>query len=473
MKYNVILIIIDALRSKNLGCYGYDKNTSIHIDALAKEGIIFNNAFSTTNTTDSSLTSILSGKYPLSHGIRTHAEQVTKDIISEFDKSDIKFVQEILRNNGYHTISIDYLNRWYKKGFDKCLPDTAKYPSIFNTIFKKFFRQSPALLQQVIGRFRKKVFKKTSKEGERLTKITLKNINEFSITKEPFFLFLHYWDAHIPYNPPKNFLKYFPEQKYDQKMELTKIIKGLNGIWKRRLKIFTKGINTTNQMLARYDASIKYVDEQIGDIVGMLKQNNIFDDTLLIITSDHGESLTEHCIYFDHHGLYDESIHIPLIIKYPKINHPNRIDTFVQHVDIFPTILETLKIPLTHRIDGLSLTPMINKGDEIRNFIFAEESYTEKKKCIRTKEYKYISAETQNDALCRYCGATHGGIEELYDLRYDSKEMNNILSEKPEVALELKNRLENFTADLINKKKNDERNKINRVIKKLKETKKF
>jgi arylsulfatase A-like enzyme len=436
MKYNVILIIIDALRAGNLACYGYNKSTSNNIDKLADTGVIFNNAFSTTNTTDSSLTSILSGKYPISHGIRTHAEQVTKEVISKFEKSDVAMLQELLNDHGYETVSIDYLNRFYKKGFQKCLPDSTRTSSNLKMISKKFF-------------------KKATKEGEKLTRIAVKNIEELSTKNKPFFLFLHYWDAHIPYDPPKKFLRYFPEYEYDHKEELAKIIKELAGIWKRRLKKFSKGINRTNQMAARYDASIRYVDEQIGYIVEALQQKNIFDDTLLVLTSDHGESLVEHGIYFDHHGLYDESIHVPLIIKFPKIYPSKEIDAFVQHTDIVPTILETLHVSLTQSFDGLSLMSMINTGDDIRNFIFAEESYTEQKKCIRTKEYKFISAETKNNALCRYCGVIHGGIEELYDLRKDPKETNNILSERPEIAFELKKKLEMYTEYLLNKKKKE------------------
>lgn len=473
MKQNVILIVIDALRARNLGCYGYSKNTSLNIDKLADEGILFKNAFSTTNATDSSITSLFSGKYPLSHGINTHAEQVTKDIVHKFEKSGIKFLQEILKKRGYKTVSIDYLNRWYKRGFDKCLPNTTESISILENILMKFFDNSPLKIKLSMIKFQNKIFKNGIVKGEKFTDIAVRNIIDFAKIKEPFFLFIHYWDVHLPYDPPKNFLKFFSEQEYNQKLELKKIINKINGIWGSRLKIFTENLKTTNEMLARYDACIKYVDQQIGKIIDTLKQYHIFDDTIIIITSDHGESLVEHGIYFDHHGLYDESIHVPLIIKLPKKMFSNRIDAFVQHIDIVPTILDTINIPFKDNFDGVSLLPMINNGVDIRDFIFAEESYTQKKKCIRTKEYKYISSETKMDAICRYCGITHGGNEELYNLINDPKETKNILSEKPEIVKELKNKLISFIDYLIDKKLNEEKNKINNIIKKLKETKKF
>ena len=115
---NIVLIGIDALRADHLGCYAYDKETSPNIDNLAKKGITFENAFSCINTTDPSFTTILSGKYPISHGIRNHSEKVTNSMLQNFYKQKIRFLSEILRDNGYKTIGIDWLGRWHKKGFE-------------------------------------------------------------------------------------------------------------------------------------------------------------------------------------------------------------------------------------------------------------------------------------------------------------------------------------------------------------------
>ena len=117
-KKNVVLIGIDALRADHLGCYGYDKETSPNIDDLSRNGVIFENAFSCSNATDPSFTTMLSGKYPISHGIRNHGAKVTNYMLQNFYKQEIKFLSETLKDNGYKTFGIDWLGRWHKKGFE-------------------------------------------------------------------------------------------------------------------------------------------------------------------------------------------------------------------------------------------------------------------------------------------------------------------------------------------------------------------
>jgi len=113
---NVCIIIIDALRAKNLGCYDYDKNTSPNIDKLSKRGVMFNNCFSCINTTDPSITTILSGKYPHSHGLVNHGESITKGDVAKL--ANIISLQKILKANGYTTLAVDWLGRWHANGFD-------------------------------------------------------------------------------------------------------------------------------------------------------------------------------------------------------------------------------------------------------------------------------------------------------------------------------------------------------------------
>ncbi len=461
MRPNIIIIIIDALRSKNLGCYGYDKATSSNIDELAKNGVLFKNAFSTTNATDSSITSILSGEYPSTHGIKTHGEKVRKEHINTFERSGAVLLQEILKRKGYETIGIDFLNRWHKKGYKEYLPKE----KTLSTFIKNVYKKSPQILKEIERRIYKKIFPKRRKLGEMYTKIAINKIKEHSTRENPFFLFIHYWDTHIPYTPPKKFFRNFLKAKYREQRNINEILKEIDGEWKKRLKKFTEEIESTTEMLARYDGCIKYIDKKIEEIMVTLKNCNIFDDTLMILTSDHGESLTEHGIYFDHHGLYDESIKVPLIFSCPKKFDPMEIEEFVQHVDIFPTILEILGLRKSNNVDGISLLPLIKRKEKIRDFIFAEEAYTEKKMCIRTKTHKYIYSKSDEKAFCRYCGKIHGGREELYDLGSDPKEMENIVKEKPRLADRYKNDLLNFVSNL---KRKGEKSLISAGINKLK-----
>ena len=445
---NIVFIVIDALRSRNLSCYGYDKKTSPNIDKIAKDGILFENAYSTTNATDPSLTSIFSGKFPRHNGIINHGERVKSDEIEIIKRT--KLLPEILKAKGYITIGLDWIDRWHKRGYNyyinNCFFNTSYKSKNVTSFIEKLainFRNNilerfPVSIQSFIKSFYDKFIYRTmivggNNEAEIVTDNAINLLNKHK--NEKFFLFIHYWDVHTPYNPPVQYVNY--------------------GRYRNLLK--------TNEIDAKkllYDGAIKFVDHNIGRIFESLEDLGVLENTLLIITSDHGESLGEHEIYFDHHGLYEVSIKVPLIIWYPKFE-PLRIRAMVQHVDIMPTILELLNVDESaYNLDGRSLLPLIRKEvDNFRSYIYVEENYACSKKCIIKNNFKYIFASSVNDAFCRKCKKIHGGVEELYDLNSDPEEIKNIAKEEKEVAEELKGDLLRVVKQL-----DDRRRRIERVI---------
>jgi arylsulfatase A-like enzyme len=247
-----------------------------------------------------------------------------------------------------------------------------------------------------------------------------------NIRNHPFFLFLHLWDVHNPYFCPKKLRTY-------------------------------NGRNSKKILHDRYLGSVRYADRQLGRFFNFLKNNNIFDDTIVIVTSDHGESLTEHDIFFDHHGLYDETTHVPLIIRYPRrFSEGKKVRGFIQHVDLLPTILDILNIGQEeYQLDGKNLIPLVkNSRRVLRPFVYMEESYVQQKRAIRTKKYKYIEAK-DGVGYCRYCHKVHAGVEELYDLQKDPSEKNNVANQNPAMAKELKSKMNNFVNELVEKRKRD------------------
>jgi arylsulfatase A-like enzyme len=252
---------------------------------------------------------------------------------------------------------------------------------------------------------------------------------------KPFFLFLHYWDTHKPYAPPIRF--------YEKSREMKELLNALNPLnfndMIQRHMDALEAIKREN--IKRYIASIRYIDHEIGRLMEFLKETDLLEQTLIVITSDHGEILTEHGIFFDHHSLYDESIHVPLIFRYEGFPKGRRINSLVQHIDIVPTIVEMLGELDKFCLDGWSLLPLIFGGKkEFREAIYAIEEYLQQRRAIRTKDYKYIFAPTTN-VLCRYCKRTHGDVEALYDLNQDPNESKNIIRQKPEIADALRNQL--------------------------------
>lgn len=432
---NIVLIVIDALRAGNLGCYSAKNEISPGINKVAEEGVLFEDAYCTWNTTDPSLTTILTGKYPVSHGITNHGDKITKKETDTFCFTETRNLAEILKEHGYTTIAIDWMGRWFKRGFDfygyktgtnlfKKLKQYLKYAVNHLDIFRcytdkrKFRIPSFKDIKGVLNTF---LFTRELAEIQDAAVVTDAAIDKLMETAEnKFFLFLHYWDVHTPYNCPKQFRKYH-------------------------------GPDNKKVLIDKYNGAVQYVDQQLCRLFKELKDRRIWDDTVIIITSDHGDSLTEHGIYFDHHGLYDETIRVPLIIRYPDVfPKPKRTKGFVQHVDLLPTLLNILEIDCDKfNFDGKILMPLIeNRVSEIRPFIYAEESYVQKKRCIRTEKYKYIFA-TDGKGYCRYCHRIHKGTEELYDLEKDTHENKNIIKNNAAIKKRLKSQIDTFVDNLI------------------------
>ncbi|MFQ5867802.1 MAG: sulfatase [bacterium] len=448
---NIILIVIDALRARNLGCYGDSNELSPNIDKVAQESIVFENAYCCWNSTDPSLTSILSGKYPISHGITNHGDKITREELTTFNLTGTKTLAEVLHQYGYKSMTVDWLGRWFKRGFEhygygfkRGFLEKMKYYAVrLPVLYFRYLTGHIGIFRCYIGKRKFKfhwlvediknvtdtfLFSKELakiQDAGFVTEIGIQLIKE--VKKEKFFLFLHYWDTHTPYNCPKGNLTY-------------------------------RGTDSKKVLIAKYEGAVSYIDQQIGRLFEQLRETGVLEDTIIIITSDHGDSLTEHAIFFDHHGLYEETTHVPLILHYPEFfPQAKRVKGFVQHIDLLPTILEILEIDDKGlNFDGTSLIPLIeNRVSEIRSFVYNEESYVQKKRAIRTKRYKYITALNGDSGLCRYCHKIHAGSEELYDLEKDPNENINIVNKNISIAEDMKKRLKETINDLINRREKE------------------
>lgn len=446
---NIILIVIDALRARNLGCYGGDLMASPNIDKLAGEGIRFANCFSCWNTTDQSLTSIFSGRYPRTHGIVHHGDKIKPEDKKAYAELNTTLLAELLRENGFKTYAVDWMGRWFKSGFDFYGYERDKniWQKFFYIVFTlpyihlKYMAANISLLR-IYSKIRKtsvtsiwkglkgvwNTFRFTFElarvqDAGIITRLAKKLIEEAA--GNPFFLFLHYWDTHTPYHCPR---KHMPRDKSPR--------------------------NAVDSITSKYKGAVNYVDRCIGDLVETLRNRQIMEDTLIIITSDHGESLTEHDMFFDHHGLYDVTTHVPLILHNSKIfAQPRKIRGLIQHVDLVPTICDYLGIDGKDlACDGKSMKPLISGEDiRIRDSVYFEESYVQRKIGLRNKTHKYICAP-DGIGMCNYCQKVHGGVEELYDLVKDPQEMNNIAWENKAKAAAMREELEQVMQKLEAKK---------------------
>jgi len=427
MRPNIIVFVIDTLRADHLSCYGYFRKTSPTIDKLAKEGVLFENFYASGIPTGPGFTSIITGLYPISHKyyITPYAVPNTYQL-----DDNIPVLAEILWDNGYTTVAVDNLINW------------PSHP-------KHFVRGYEYYLNPTKG---------TKWSGHRPGQVRADQVNEKIISwlkehvYEPFFLFVHYWDPHMPYNQPEDFKRKFKHEG----IKGLKVIKAVAGYeyvpgWGRVDQLPKE---SEDKSIDLYDGEILYVDNAISEVLEVLEDENILDDTLIIVTSDHGEQLGQHVIW-GHAGLHEAVVKIPLIMRCPKFLPQNlRVRGYAQHVDLVPTILELAGIKTTTRFDGESLLKLID-GNEIREFAVCE---TWGERCIVKGEWKLIiHYETEIKKLKdvfllkdHYKGwlpflEKYGNIGiELYNIKKDPSETINLAKKEENVVKELKGLLEDW-----------------------------
>jgi arylsulfatase A-like enzyme len=283
------------------------------------------------------------------------------------------------------------------------------------------------------------------------------------VGNRPFYGLVHLMDTHASYQPREELIRENLD-RYDasENTPLTEMAEkyGIDTVtgerceyWSRRYsnwKDERHGIGTAH-IAARYDGSVREADEKIGRLLAGLEERGQRDETMVIVLADHGESLTDHGILHDHHGLYDCTTRIPLVIDVPG-EPSTRRDDLVQITDIMPTILDYLHTEVEQEADGRSLRPLLSGDDHgewsPRRSILAEESHTQRRRMIRTEEKKYIRL-LDDDPICRYCGLEHAPPEELYDLRSDPSEQENVIEDNPDSVDELRERLCERCAELL------------------------
>ncbi|MCO6430911.1 MAG: sulfatase [Deltaproteobacteria bacterium] len=389
-QYSLVLISLDTLRADRLGAYGYSRPTSPSIDRLAKESALFVNAVSVTSWTLPAHVSLFTGLYPTTHGVRTRE-------LGKIPPST-PLLAEILESRGYKNYGLmggGYLgaDHGFKRGF-------IKYARVGN----------PA----------KFAFGKQVKQAEEI----LKSIPEH----HPYFLFLHTYDIHCPYETPPEYHSHFRSE-------------GAAPIDASKCgKTFYNQQNVTPQQALHlsdhYDASIRMVDDAFGKLIDYLKSRSDYDDTIIIVTSDHGEEFLEHGRIGHILSLNRELLMVPLIIKAPGAK-PRAIENTVSLVDITPTVLDLLNIEDLPKMDGRSLGKLLKgENSEIRPFQFSELEVD-------------VNLRSHYDDQYHTIVDLESGSASLFDVTADSTEQNNIAEAQPEVLEERVSQLQKFVSGLI------------------------
>ncbi|MDH3255391.1 MAG: sulfatase, partial [Acidobacteriota bacterium] len=312
---NVILISIDTLRADHLASYGYEKATSPHLDRLRADAVQFEQAIAQAPSTLHSHASILSSLLPHHH----RASWAAKTRLPE----EVTSLPEILHSAGYQTAAFTgggQMDRVF--GLDQGF-DVYRQPG--SERFQGTVRSALEWLQEA--------------------------------KQAPFFLFLHSYEPHHPYAPAPEYARLF-EHDYSGPLPAAISVDLLRQINRDEVEIDADDLE---HIIATYDAEIRSMDDGLGHLVEWLRQMELYDDTMIVFTSDHGEEFGEHGrIGWHSHSLYDELLRVPLVVKLPGAAHAGAsVSDVVRSLDIAPTILATIGLPAPEDFAGTSLFPLI------------------------------------------------------------------------------------------------------------------
>jgi len=365
---NVLFLAADTLRADALGFHGRAPSPTPALDAFAAQSHVWLDAFSSINNTNPSFASLMTGKYVKNHRVF--------DLSSRLPDAHVTLA-EVLSQAGYDTkavISVAHLGRsGLRQGFDA-----------FTRPGKQFY-------------------------AETVVDIAVDWLSQPS--ERPFFLWLHFFDPHMPHTPPSPYDEgLHPAAPYGADAVASWVPFRELG----KVELDASGAPASRGSARLYHGEVAYLDRQIDRLLGFLASTGQLDDTLVVFVADHGETLGERLSFFDHVGLYDETTHVPLVVRTPGQREGAVHRGLVQHFDVFPTVLGQLGLPVPPQ-DGVDLLP--KSGDALpRASVFANHA-NDRGEMMRTQDFLYLV----NRGIPRLPNGPH-----LYDLASDPHAQTDI-----------------------------------------------
>ena len=415
---NILFIDIDTLRPDHMGCYGYNRNTTPNMDRIAKEGIRFNNYYCSDAPCLPSRACLVSGMLGIHNGTVGHggtaADRRSMGCERGFmDENFNNSLWHIFRKSGMKTASISTFPErhsayWFNAGFNE----------MYN-----------------VGGC-------GSELGEQVLPVALDWLDNNS---DNWFLHLHLWDPHTPYRAPADFGNPFENQPLENwidddtlKKHLTHVgphsINELYMYNSEEMKEFPRQPGSANDLdgvkkiFDGYDCGIRYADEMIGKVFDKLKALNIYDQTAVIITSDHGENMGELGIYCEHATADYATCHIPMIIKWPNVKAGYIDEELHYNIDLAPTLAELMQIAPYKKWDGLSYAETIVGGKaEGHDYLVLSQMAHVCQRSVRFGDWLYM--RTYHDGLHLF------DKEMLFNIKKDPHEQQNVIDENETIRL--------------------------------------
>ena len=380
---SVILITVDTLRADYVSNHNSPLAQTPHLKTLALQGWSFTECFSASMLTNPSHASIMTSLYPKDHNVYDNESGIATNTPS---------LAQTFLQQGYAThavINFPHLN-----------PNVSNLGQGFQQIVKAQAKERRA------------------NDTTLLALTTLDNRNQ----TQPFFMWLHYTDPHAPYDPPQSYIsrQFYQGISIKTASQVAPAFQR-NNLWFQNIFHNFKFIEDIKE---RYRGEVEYTDAQLGRLFQGLRDRNLWHDAIVVVTSDHGENLGEHNLFFHHGSLYETTTHVPLIIKPSDSTQEEKdmtITSLVETVDIAPTLLELTGLPSWNKMRGQSLLANVRGQTPSRSYVFNEHMLGQMAS-IRSREYSLILHRKNSNQFPSYKMVR--GKKEFYDRLKDKDEQS-------------------------------------------------
>jgi arylsulfatase A-like enzyme len=426
---NVVVIVMDTVRADHLSVYGYGRDTTPNLKALARDAVVYPNAISSSDITLTSHASLFTGMYASWHGAYCDTQNAP---YGRALNPQYPTLAELLKSNGYSTVAVAanlYMRADFglERGFNEFrIPrPVALLPADTPFLLRRAMRRGLGVVFDIAQ------FDRLFSFSEDINSGLFSALSKHG--REPFFVFLNYMDAHFPYVPPAPYDRRFPGQKSSFTQD---------DLEADQRKISDGGEASPVYLphsLSKYDGGIAYEDAQIGKVVEWLKRRHAYDNTIIVVASDHGEAFGERHYVGHGNSPYQNVVRVALMIKYPHGAHQGMEPAPASLIDVAPTVLSSLGLKPPASMQGRDLNhPEALAGRRLFNEAFpcpVMQAPDCRKGCMVRSvyewPYKYISSST--------------GKRELFDLSRDPQEEHTLYAQQPAVVEKMRGDLDGWT----------------------------
>jgi arylsulfatase A-like enzyme len=433
---NILLLTLDTVRADHLSIDGYQRNTTPNLEKFAQVSTLYTNAISASDMTLSSHASLFTGLYPSRNGAHLVTGRSADADLGAALPPSVPTIAQILSNNGYRTVGV-VANLFYLKdnyGLNRGFQYYSEaYPDLFLATTPQAFYIRDGVCAMLRHLTRPAAYERAYRRAGKINAEALSQLKQAKAGGRPFFLFLNYMDAHEVYFPPAPFDTRYPGG--DPRLEATEFLKAFDDVLALKRPYSER---ERRRDISQYDGGIAYLDIEFAKLLSGLKSLGLYDNTIIIVTSDHGQAFGERNLVGHGTSVYQDQVHVPLLIHLPAQRDGQIVRRIVNGVDVMPTLLALAHLPVPANLDGRNLYASAQDPSEV----MLSESYPDDHRVALSPRFKRIERAIF-EGTYKFIGST-SGQRELYDLSSDPAETHNLYTTDNRMAQQMEAKLESW-----------------------------